>query len=328
VGIAASSMTGQPETVLRLVKKLKPDYIEIKTCSSCYREAHSVPRTAYIHTLLNQQLRWSDIQGFVYTTFPDEDDNNIKISSPVYTNQIAFANSVCIPSTSLPQTMHMIKEIQSKLKKEKLPTNLIFSVYGSSVKDFEYMAKIGNTLKVPYVCANLSCPNIENKGEPLYKNSELVASIIRGMKQLSNALLIVKIGIFKPDEFESGLMETILCKISDNWAYGVYGINAIPMRVVNADGCPTFGLKRAICGVSGAPIRDLALDFTRWAKSIIKKHNLPLKLFACGGVMDSADVSLFSQAGADVVMSATAAAYNPHFSFTIDNSSKKIMSKL
>lgn len=306
VGIAASSRTSHPESILKLAKQLKPNFIELKTSRLYFHSGHPHPHMVPIN--LPIQLSNTEIGNHIEAI-----ESTDYLKNP---HHIAFANSVGLPSLSLSETMQNIIYIKNKFEEEKLVTKLIFSVYGDSIEEFKYMAYCGNKLNVPYVCANLSCPNVENPHEPLYKNKVFVARILAAMKkELPNSHLIAKIGIFKPEEQD--LMQTILCTIAQNGASGVYGINAVPMQPINANGDPIFGRNRNIAGISGAPIRNLALDFIEQAKKIIKQHNLKLTLFACGGVTDSSHVSLFVEKGADVVMSATAAGYNPHFSFRL-----------
>jgi len=311
VGIAACSATYTASSIVALTKRLHPDFIELKTIRRVFHPGHPSPLIAPVSIPFERQISpihfenvgETDIVGTFYPGKRLED-------SP----QIALANSIGLPSASLEENKERIRKIQTSLSDYfKKPPKLILSVYGDYYDDFKSLARVGHELNVPYVCANLSCPNIEST-LPIYKDPSIVRAILTTMKKkLPSTQLIAKIGAFRTDELP--LMETILCTIAQAGAQGVYGINSVPIIFLNQKGEPFFGENRRQCGLSGAPIRNLALVFTQQAREIIDKHNLDLKLFACGGVTDHTHVAEFAQKGADVVMSATGATYNSEFSF-------------
>lgn len=305
VGIAACSLTGSPNLVIQLAEKLKPDFIELKTCRPYENRGHSLPHTAKVVTEYNKQYTWYDLQRPLYTT-----NNPIYFCCP---KNIALANSVGLPSPPFLSTAEHVLKTQQAFLKKNIPTKLIFSVYGNNLIEFKAMAHRGALLGVDYVCANFSCPNVDSFS-PIYKEPIRVSKILNVMKeQLGPIPLIAKIGVFS--SMESKLMDQTINAIADTGAWGVYGINTIPAEVLQPDNTPHFGDNRRVCGISGSPIRSLALDFTRRAKEIITRNHLNLKLIACGGVTDYEHIDLFAQAGADIVMSATGVMCNPEFSF-------------
>jgi len=306
VGIAACFATQSPQTIVAYTQKLHPDFIELKTIRRYSHSGNHAPLTAPVATPDNFQL------CPIHTTTPEVFYPAKRIDDSPH---IALANSVGMPSASLPESIEYIRKIQDHLTQHcnKQP-QLILSVHGDSILDFESLARAGHELGVSYVCANLSCPNLQSSSIPLYKNPEMVRIILKAMKKkLPATPLIAKIGMFENSELL--LMEAVICAIAKAGAQGVYGINAVPINLLNQKNEPYFGENRKQCGLSGAPIRELALSFTGKAKRIIQKHNLNLTLFACGGVTSHEHVQLFAQKGADVVMSATGVMHNPDFSF-------------
>jgi dihydroorotate dehydrogenase len=312
VGIAACPLTASAYMTALSACTYKPDFIETKT----YRDvAHSYAHAHAIRYLENtKQLSWKDLEKPLYT---------LNSAIPDTYDRINMANAVGMPSPDLATTRATILRTMTLLKKYTPHTNLIFSVHGSSIGGFGRMARLANELQVPYVSANLSCPNLGNKSGLMYKDPAIVARIVTVMKrELGTIPLIIKVGAFKPSE--RLLMEEIITKVAANGAYAIYGINSIPARVLNKDGSPTFGPDREICGVTGTQIRTLAKEFVQDAHEIIKRKNLNLRIFACGGVTNSEDFDFYGEIGADAVLCATSIMANPDFHFP----TKKLPSKL
>jgi dihydroorotate dehydrogenase len=312
-GIAASPLSASHDMINFLACKYQPlAFIETKT----FRDSVHNPLHPYSITYLNnkKQLSWKDLENPLYATRQAAPDD--------YTN-INLANSVGMPSPDLDTIRYIISRTLSLLNEYQPQTKLIFSVHGSSVEGFGTMAQLARELKVPYVSANLSCPNLAHKTGLMYKDPTTVANIISRMKtELGTIPLIIKVGAFKPEE--RSLMEEVITTVASNGAYAMYGINSIPARILNSDGTPTFGPDRETCGVTGTAIRTLAREFVQNAHEIIVRNKLPLTLFACGGITNHEDFKFFETAGADVILCATSIMCNPTFTFP----NKKALSKL
>jgi dihydroorotate dehydrogenase len=186
---------------------------------------------------------------------------------------------------------------------------LIVSIYGSGntvqeqIDDFVRTAYIAYEGGASIIELNLSCPNI-GTNTPIYKDADLVYELCGGVtRALPSMNLIIKVSVF--DSYEQ--MRATMRAAYRAGVRGICGINTIPMRVLNAHGEPIYGADRAMSGLSGEPIRELALQFTRHARAIITQDNMDMALLATGGVMSKQDYDAFIAAGADVVLCATAA---------------------
>eukprot|EP01116_Phalansterium_solitarium_P005737 TRINITY_DN176_c0_g1_i15.p3 TRINITY_DN176_c0_g1~~TRINITY_DN176_c0_g1_i15.p3 ORF type:complete len:122 (-),score=44.09 TRINITY_DN176_c0_g1_i15:3495-3860(-) len=93
----------------------------------------------------------------------------------------------------------------------------------------------------------------------------------------------------------------------------VCGINSVSMQVVAAGtDRPALGEGRLSSGVCGAPIKRVAVDFLREARSIIDREQLKLTLIGCGGICTPSDFQEFLDAGAQVAMTATGMMWDPY----------------
>ncbi len=218
----------------------------------------------------------------------------------------AITNLYGIGSLDAGETIADIKKAHALLPEGKL---LIVSIYGSGnnmdeqTQDFVQAAQIAAAGGAQIIEANLSCPNLATN-KLMYKDPELVHAVCSAIKSaLPNIHLIIKVGVFDDD---AQMREAIRAAYRGG-ARGICGINTVPMRVVNAQGDPVYGAGREISGLSGEPIRELALEFTRNARAIITQEHMDMILLATGGVMNAHDYDAFIAAGADVVLCATAA---------------------
>lgn len=218
----------------------------------------------------------------------------------------AITNLYGIGSLSADETIADIKKAHELLPEGKL---LIISIYGSGdtmdeqIQDFVKAAQIAAEGGAQIIEANLSCPNLA-MNTLMYKDPELVYAICNAIKNAVPDLhLIIKVGVFDND----AQMRETMCAAYRGGARGICGINTVPMRVVNAQGEPVYGAGREMSGLSGEPIRELALEFTRAARAIITQEHMEMILLATGGVMNVHDYDAFIAAGADIVLCATAA---------------------
>jgi dihydroorotate dehydrogenase len=300
-GIAEHPDTAHPDRIAQLAHKLTPHIIATKTARPY---EHVVPKTNTITYLENEeQLTLKDLKHpFYATTIP-----------PLNHATISLANAVGMPSPPLETTKNNVKRAMALLKEHAPKTQLMFSVHGNTPDEFRTMAGVAKELNVPYVCANLSCPNIVNGGQALYTYPCTVAAIVSAMKSaLGDTPLVIKMGLFRPHE--KRLMEQVIITADRCGAYAIYGINTIKATIINRDGTPTFGPDQKSGGLSGTQIRSLALAWAQEARAIITKNKLSLRLFVCGGISTPEDFELFKPY-ADGIFAATAVTCNPKFEF-------------
>jgi dihydroorotate dehydrogenase len=177
------------------------------------------------------------------------------------------------------------------------------------VEDFARAAELSLATGAKIYEANLSCPNIGNEGLVCYNldMTERVSAALR--EKLGDKPLILKVGYYQSDqEIEA------LAHIAKKYAQGISSINTIAAPVVDISGnqaLPGSPL-RLRSGVCGAAIKWAGLEMTRKLVAVRKKTGGDFAVIGVGGVTVPSDFKEYREAGADVVMSATGAMWNPY----------------
>jgi dihydroorotate dehydrogenase len=195
---------------------------------------------------------------------------------------------------------------------------LIMSVVGSIKNgfseqdywdDFAHTAKLAASSGVDAIEINLSCPNVATEGVLCYSHDAVVEICKRVKAGIGNLPLIAKFGYFAPQQ--QALLEQIITDAAPYLA-GVSAINTIAAPIVNEQGQQALpGPNRLKSGVCGASIKWAGLDMVERLAKLRHKKGLDYQIIGVGGVMTPADFKAYRQAGADVVMLATGAMWNP-----------------
>ncbi|MBI2593043.1 hypothetical protein HYW44_00155 [Candidatus Daviesbacteria bacterium] len=175
------------------------------------------------------------------------------------------------------------------------------------IEDYILAGKLANETGAKVLEANLSCPNIGNEGLVCY-NLEVTEKIVKGIRKvIGNTPLVLKVGYYKSDADMIRLAE-----IANEYADDVAGINTLQAEVRDEDGNQALpGPNRLRSGICGAGIKWAGLDFVKRMKAIKDKNNYKFSITGVGGVTSPEDYFEYREAGADVVMSATGAMWNP-----------------
>lgn len=163
---------------------------------------------------------------------------------------------------------------------------------------------------------NLSCPNIGNEGLVCY-NLEVTEQIVKGVRKvIANTPLILKVGYYTDDKQLQKLTE-----IANEYANSIAAINTLQATIIDKDGNQALpGKMRLRSGVCGAPIKWAGLETVKKLKSIKDKKNYKFVIEGVGGVTVPEDYFDYIKAGADSVMSATGAMWNPYLAQEIKSS--------
>lgn len=175
------------------------------------------------------------------------------------------------------------------------------------VEDHKKAARLALETGAKVLEVNLSCPNIGNEGLICYdlNMTEKVAEAIRG--EIGNTPLILKVGYYKSDEDIEKLV-----KICGNYANAIASINTIAAEVVDENGNQALpGKNRLKSGVCGAAIKWAGLDMVKRLRKTINDKRLTINIIGVGGVTKPEDYFEYIKAGADCVMSATGAMWDP-----------------
>ena len=179
------------------------------------------------------------------------------------------------------------------------------------LNDWILAARLMNETKIQVIEANFSCPNEGNQVERLlcFDTAQAcrIAEAIK--KEIGKTPLVIKIPYFE-NEAELKEMVQKMGKIVD----GFSAINTIPSAVYDEKGnqaLPGGGwrLKSGICGV---PIKWAGLDMVRRLKLLRAEFGYSYTIIGVGGVTNPEDFFEYRKAGADIVMSATGAMWNPY----------------
>lgn len=241
------------------------------------------------------------------------------IADKHYEEPLSITNSFGVPSQKPEIWQKDVRRALAYIDKGQL---LILSFMGTVKKnqtqkqfidDFILSAKLAVETGSKVLEANLSCPNIGNEGLVCY-NLEITEKVCQGIRrEIGNIPLILKVGYFQKDK---DLVK--LAKITNEYADSIAAINTIPATIVDKKGKQALpGEMRAKSGVCGAAIKWAGLDMVKRLKAIRDKYDHSYKIIGVGGVMNPDDYSEYRKTGADCVMSATGAMWNPRLACDI-----------
>ena len=175
------------------------------------------------------------------------------------------------------------------------------------IADFRLGARLVRETGVRIVEINLSCPN-EGTGNLLCFDTARSRAVVEAVKsELGSTPLLVKLAYFRDDTALRGLLEAIGSTVD-----GVCAINTLSAEIVNAAGEQALpGDGRLRSGVCGRGIRWAGLEMTRRLARLREDLGQRFAIAGTGGVSNVEDFGCYRAAGADAVMSATGAMWNP-----------------
>lgn len=176
-------------------------------------------------------------------------------------------------------------------------------------EDFAKAAELSLMSGAQIYEANLSCPNIGNEGLVCY-NLDMTERVCAALREkLGSAPLLVKVGYYQnTDDIDE------LARVVKKYAHGVSSINTIAAPVVDKDGKQALpgSPVRLRSGVCGHAIKWAGVEMVKRLVEARKKVSGDFVIVGCGGVTVPADYKEYRDAGADVVMTATGAMWNPY----------------
>lgn len=247
-----------------------------------------------------------------------EKDLQIQRTTPVvadsdYTAPLSITNSFGVPS--FPAEVWQ-KDMEKALKSAGKGQVMIGSFQGTSdgsgnaenyMKDFIKSALLVKEVGVPILEANLSCPN-EGTAHVLCFDTERTLEISQRIKKaIGDTPLILKMAFFEDQARLEDFIQK-LGKVVD----GFSAINTIAAEIVDKNGkhaLPGKGRERS--GVCGSAITWAGLDMVSRLFTLRKKLGMNYSIIGVGGVTVPSDYEDYRNSGADAVMSATGAMWNP-----------------
>ncbi len=229
-----------------------------------------------------------------------------------YTEPLSITNSFGVPSKTPAIWQADIRKALQEAGEGQL---LIGSFQGTGdgsgdfdkyVADFVLTAKLLKETGVKVMEANLSCPN-EGKADLLCFDIQRTKVIAQKVKdEIGDIPLILKIAFMDDQRLKQFVGEL------GNVVQAFSAINTIAATIVDKDGNQALpGAGRARSGVCGAGIKWAGLDMVTRLARLRTELNMKYEIIGVGGVLSAADFAEYRQVGADAVMSATGAMWNP-----------------
>ncbi|MBW3088894.1 diguanylate cyclase [Bifidobacterium sp. 82T24] len=156
---------------------------------------------------------------------------------------------------------------------------------------------------------NTSCPN-EGHNRLLCHAPDQVSTITEAVKnEIGDTPLIIKLAYLPNDE---DLEYMVRVTAGRGLVQGFSTINTISAKLVDDHGNQALpGAGRDRSGVCGAAIKPSGLDMVRRLAALRERLGLDYGIVGVGGVTTPADYDEYRTAGADAVMSATGAMWDP-----------------
>ena len=237
------------------------------------------------------------------------------IADTTYAEPLSITNSFGVPSKKAPVWQEDAKKAVAAAGEGQV---LVLSFMGTVregqsqqefIDDYVLAARLADETGAQVLETNLSCPNIGNEGLVCY-NLDVTEKVAKGIRAvIGNKKFILKVGYYKGDADMGRLAE-----IANAYADSVSGINTLQGEIRDAAGKQALpgSPARLRSGVCGSGIKWAGLDFVRRLAAIRAKRGFTFSIEGVGGVLTPDDYKAYRDAGADSVMSATGAMWNPY----------------
>ena len=232
----------------------------------------------------------------------------------IYEEPLSITNSFGVPSYP-PEVW--TKDMSESVRYAKPGQVVIGSFEGTKwegsshedyINDWANVAHMVAQSGVPIVEADISCPNEGAPGLLCFDVPKVKLISTRIQEKIGRIPLLLKLAYFEEPALRELIEET------GNIVAGYSAINTISATVVNPDGSQALpgGERRKKSGICGASIKWAGLGMTRRLKALRDEFKMNYAIVGVGGVTVPADFKEYRDAGADVVMTATGAMWNPY----------------
>ncbi len=237
-----------------------------------------------------------------------------------YTEPLAITNSFGNPSYPVDVWQRDIKELMTFVKTR--PGQVVCGMIEGTrwdanftdqdfVDDWVLGAKLMKETGVHAIEANFSCPNEGDRVKRLLCfDADMSKRIVEALKrEIGKMPLVLKISYFESEDELREFVQKVGPLVE-----GISAINTIPAPVYDESGKQALpgGEWRLKSGICGYPIKWAGLDMTRRLKKLREEFDMKYGIIGVGGVTVPKDFKEYRSAGADVVMTATGAMWNPY----------------
>jgi dihydroorotate dehydrogenase len=175
------------------------------------------------------------------------------------------------------------------------------------IADFVLGAKLVKETGVKIIEVNLSCPN-EGTANLLCFDIQRSRKVVEAIKdEIGSTPLVIKMAYYKDEQ----RLEQFLREIG-NTVDGIQSINTISAEILDEHGKQALpGEGRLRSGVCGSAVKWAGLAMTERLFRMRAALGMKFTIVGVGGVGNAAAFDEYRRAGADAVMSATSAMWNP-----------------
>jgi dihydroorotate dehydrogenase (NAD+) catalytic subunit len=186
-----------------------------------------------------------------------------------------------------------------------LPENGSVSAY---IDDFVLGARLVKETGVKVIEVNLSCPN-EGTSNLLCFDAQRSRQVVEAIKdEIGSVPLVIKLAYYSDEQ----RLEKFLREVG-NTVDGIQSINTISAEILDEDGKQALpGEGRLHSGVCGSSVKWAGLAMAERLARLRGELGMSFTIIGVGGVGSAADFDEYRRAGADAVMSATSAMWNPN----------------
>jgi dihydroorotate dehydrogenase len=238
-----------------------------------------------------------------------------------YAEPLTITNSFGVPSTD-PEVWQ--EDLADTVKYAKEGQVVVGSFQGTKkgdgnveafVSDFVLGARLVKETGAKVLEVNFSCPN-EGTTHLLCFDVPMVRRVSEAFKsEIEDTPLVIKIAYYEDQNVLRDLVKSV-GKIVN----GISAINTIPSAVKNEKGEQALpGEGRLVSGVCGEAIKWAGLEMTKRLRDLREELGMKFAIIGVGGMSSFGDYQKYKKAGADAVMSATGAMWNPFLAREIKN---------
>lgn len=244
------------------------------------------------------------------------------ITKQEYTEPLAITNSFGNPSYPTDIWQKDVRELMAYAKTR--PGQIVCGMIEGTrwdanateqdfIQDWALAAKLMKEAGVHAIEANFSCPNEGDRVKKLLcYDAEMSSKIAEAIKaEIGDLPLVIKLSYF---EDENELRDVV--QANGSVVQGIAAINTIPAAVYKPDGTQALpgGPWRLKSGICGAPIKWAGVEMVKRLKKLREEFGMAFDIVGVGGVTAPKDFKEYRDAGADVVMTATGAMWDPYLS--------------
>jgi len=175
------------------------------------------------------------------------------------------------------------------------------------IQDFVLGARLVKETGVPVIEVNLSCPN-EGTANLLCFDIQRSRQVVEAIKdEIGGVPLVIKMAFYRDEK----KLEEFLLEVGKT-VDGIAAINTISAEIVDEDGKQALpGDGRLRSGVCGSSVKWAGVAMASKLARIRGELGQKFAIVGVGGAGSAAAFDEYRRAGADVVMSATAAMWHP-----------------